>query len=90
MQRYIFEKRCILPIKPRWHWDYKHIRYVCNRKCRQVFDVEYIKELLAIVSLQCYSCFTNRIRSWKLIHDTHNYCSRKISLKHITLIGRYL
>ncbi len=83
MPRYIFEKRCILPIKPRKHWDYKHIIYVSNRKCRQVFSVEYMQVLLAIVSLQCHSFFTNRIKLWQLAHKTYNYCCRKFSLKYV-------
>lgn len=86
MQEYILLKRCILPVKSGVHRDYKHMIYACNRKCGQVFNVEYIKGLLAIVLLQYDNYFKNKIKQCK----TYNYCCSKLSLQHEKLLGEYI
>lgn len=91
MQECILEKRCILPVKAGLHRDYEHIIYIYNRKCGRVFNVEYIKVLLAIVSLRSDICFKKTIKRMELKCKTYNYCFTKISIGHITsLVGGYL
>ncbi len=82
--------RCILPVRSGLHWDYKHIIYVCNRKCGRVFNVEYIKELLAIVSLRSDICFKKTVKQMELKCKTNNYCFTRFSIRHTTSIGGYL
>lgn len=90
MQEYILQKRCILPVKSGLRRDYEHIIYIYNRKRGQVFNVEYIKELLTIVSLQCDTCFKKTVKQIELKCKTHNYCFTTFSIRHITSVGGYL